>query len=193
LGAEFIPQLEEGTVLLQFIRSSSAGLNASLEMQRQSEKRLRDKFPEIQHLFAMIGTAEIAIDPMGPNVCDTYVELKPHKEWRKINGRTATKEQLIELMRRELLVNVPGQALLFTQPIQMRFNEMMAGVRADLAVKVYGDGFKELERLGTERRCGIRRFRARAPAGTQPRPRGTGPIQPGRGRSEPRHCLGAGR
>jgi cobalt-zinc-cadmium resistance protein CzcA len=158
LGAEFIPQLEEGTVLLQFIRSSSAGLNASLDMQRQSEKRLREKFQEIQHIFALIGTAEIAIDPMGPNVCDTYIELKPRKDWRKINGRTASKEQLIELMRRELLVNVPGQALLFTQPIQMRFNEMMAGVRADIAVKVYGNDFKELERIGTEIRDLLRKI-----------------------------------
>jgi cobalt-zinc-cadmium resistance protein CzcA len=158
LGAEFIPQLDEGTMLVQFIRSSSAGLNASLDLQRQSEKLLRERFPEIQHLFAIIGTAEIAIDPMGPNVCDTYVELKPRNEWRKINGRTATKEQLIELMRRELLVKVPGQALLFTQPIQMRFNEMMAGVRADIAVKVYGDDFKELERIGTEVRDLLRRI-----------------------------------
>ena len=158
LGAEFIPQLDEGTMLVQFIRSSSAGLNASLDLQRQSEKLLRERFPEIQHLFAIIGTAEIAIDPMGPNVCDTYVELKPRNDWRKINGRTATKEQLIELMRRELLVKVPGQALLFTQPIQMRFNEMMAGVRADIAVKVYGDDFKELERIGTEVRDLLRRI-----------------------------------
>ena len=150
LGAEFIPQLDEGTMLVQFIRSSSAGLSASVDLQKKSEKLLREKFPEIERMFAIIGTAEIAIDPMGPNVCDTYVELKPRSQWRKIHGRPATKQQLIELMRRELLVNVPGQALLFTQPIQMRFNEMMAGVRADLAVKVYGDDFKELERIATE-------------------------------------------
>jgi heavy metal efflux system protein len=152
LGAEFIPQLNEGTMLLQFIRSSSAGLGASVELQKQSEKLLREKFPEIQSLFANIGTAEIAIDPMGPNVSDTYIEFRPRGEWRKIGGRPATKEQLIELMRRELLLNVPGQALLFTQPIQMRFNEMMAGVRADIAVKIHGDDFQELERIATETR-----------------------------------------
>lgn len=150
LGAEFIPQLNEGTMLLQFIRSSSAGLGASVELQLQSEKLLRQKFPEIRSMFANIGTSEIAIDPMGPNVADTYIEFKPASEWRRIDGRPATREQLIGLMRRELLVNVPGQALLFTQPIQMRFNEMMAGVRADIAVKVYGDDFKELERISTE-------------------------------------------
>jgi cobalt-zinc-cadmium resistance protein CzcA len=158
LGAKFIPQLDEGTTLLQFIRSSSAGLGASVEMQNRSETLLREKFPEIQSLFANIGTAEIAIDPMGPNVCDTYIEFKPREQWRKIGGRTATKEQLIEWMRRELLVSVPGQALLFTQPIQMRFNEMMAGVRADIAVKIYGDDFKELERIATEVRDLLRRI-----------------------------------
>ncbi len=150
LGAAFIPQLDEGTILLQFIRSSSAGLSASLDLQRKSERLLRAKFPEIESVFALIGTAEIAIDPMGPNVCDTYIELKPRAQWRQVCRCAATKEQLIGLMRRELLVNVPGQALLFTQPVQMRFNEMMAGVRADVAVKIYGDDFPELERLATE-------------------------------------------
>jgi len=150
LGAEFIPQLDEGTMLLQFIRSSSAGLDASTDLQRQSEKLLLEKFPEIDRMFGLIGTAEIAVDPMGPNLCDTYIEFKPRSQWRKINGRPAKKEDLIDLMRRELAVHAPGQTYLFTQPIQMRFNEMMAGVRADIAVKVYGDDFKELERLSTE-------------------------------------------
>jgi heavy metal efflux system protein len=150
LGAEFIPQLDEGTMLLQFIRSSSAGLDASTDLQRKSEKLLLEKFPEIDRLFGLIGTAEIAVDPMGPNLCDTYIEFKPRSQWRKINGRPATKDELIDLMRRELAVHAPGQTHLFTQPIQMRFNEMMAGVRADIAVKVFGDDFKELERLSTE-------------------------------------------
>ena len=158
LGAEFIPQLDEGTMLLQFIRSSSAGLGASTDLQEKSEKLLLEKFPEIKHLFGLIGTAEIAVDPMGPNLCDTYVEFKPRDQWRKIDGRPATKEQLIELMRRELAVHAPGQTYLFTQPIQMRFNEMMAGVRADIAVKVYGDDFKELERLSTEIRDLLRKI-----------------------------------
>ncbi|MCI0539430.1 MAG: CusA/CzcA family heavy metal efflux RND transporter [Verrucomicrobiales bacterium] len=158
LGAEFIPQLDEGTMLVQFIRSSSAGLGASVDLQKKSEKLLLEKFPEIERMCGIIGTAEIAIDPMGPNVSDTYVEFKPRSQWRKINGQPATKEQLVELMRRELLVNVPGQALLFTQPIQMRFNEMMAGVRADLAVKIYGDDFKELERIATETRDLLRKI-----------------------------------
>jgi cobalt-zinc-cadmium resistance protein CzcA len=150
LGAEFIPQLDEGTMLLQFIRSSSAGLDASTDLQEKSEKLLLQKFPEIKHLFGLIGTAEIAVDPMGPNLCDTYIEFQPPRQWRKIDGHTASKEQLIDLMRRELAIHVPGQTHLFTQPIQMRFNEMMAGVRADIAVKIYGDDFAELEQLGTK-------------------------------------------
>lgn len=158
LGAEFIPQLDEGTMLLQFIRGSSAGLDASTDLQRKSEKLLLEKFPEIEGLFGLIGTAEIAVDPMGPNLCDTYVELKPRRQWRKIDGRSVTKEQLIESMRRELAVHAPGQAYLFTQPIQMRFNEMMAGVRADIAVKVFGDDFRELERLSTEIRDLLRKI-----------------------------------
>lgn len=158
LGAEFIPQLNEGTLLLQFIRSSSAGLSASVEMQEKSEKLLQEKFPQIQGMFGLVGTAEIAIDPMGPNLCDTYIEFKPRGQWALIDGRIPTKEELIERMRRELLMNVPGQALLFTQPIQMRFNEMMAGVRADIAVRIFGEDFKELERIATEIRDLLRQI-----------------------------------
>ena len=156
LGAEFIPQLDEGTMLLQFIRSGSAGLNASTDLQQRSEQLLLERFPEVDRLFGLIGTAEIAVDPMGPNLCDTYVEFKPRSQWRQVDGRPVNKEELIELMRRELAIHAPGQTFLFTQPIQMRFNEMMAGVRADIAVKIYGDDFATLERLATEIRDLVR-------------------------------------
>lgn len=158
LGAEFIPQLDEGTMLLQFIRSGSAGLSASVDLQEKSERVLLEKFPEIDRVFGLIGTAEIAVDPMGPNLSDSYIEFKPRCEWREINGRPATPEQLIGLMRRELAVHAPGQAFLFTQPIQMRFNEMMAGVRADIAIKIFGDDFDTLERLATEVRDLVRQI-----------------------------------
>jgi cobalt-zinc-cadmium resistance protein CzcA len=150
LGAEFIPQLDEGSLTLQFIRSSSAGLDASVEMQRQSERVLKAEFPEIKELFSRIGTAEIALDPMGPNVADTYVMLQPREQWRMIDSKRANKEQLAELMRASLQEKVPGQAYLISQPIQMRFNEIMAGARADLVCKIYGDSFEELERLAGE-------------------------------------------
>lgn len=152
LGAEFIPQLDEGSLSIQMIRGNSVALADSVELQRRSEKLLLQKFPEISHIFARIGTAEIATDPMGPNVADTYVFFQPHEKWRKIQGETATKAQLIELMRRELVASVPGQTYLFTQPIQMRFNEIMAGARADLSLKIYGDDYGELEKLAAAAR-----------------------------------------
>ncbi len=156
LGTEFIPQLDEGSISIQMIRGNSVGLDASVALQRQSEHLLRAKFPEISHVFARIGTAEIASDPMGPNVADTYVFLHPRDRWRQVDGRRATKAELVELMRAELTTTIPGQTYLFTQPIQLRFNEIMAGARADLSLKIYGDDFAELERLATSARDVLR-------------------------------------
>lgn len=156
LGAEFIPQLDEGAVSIQMIRGNSVALADSVELQRTSEKLLRQKFPEISHVFARIGTSEIAMDPMGPNVADTYVFFRPRDTWRRIDGRPATKADLVELMRRELVATLPGQTYLFTQPVQMRFNEMMAGARADLSLKIFGDDYAELERLAAAARDVLR-------------------------------------
>lgn len=150
LGSEFIPQLDEGDFTLQLIRSSSAGLTASVDLQKHSEEILRRDFPEIRDIFSRIGTAEIASDPMGPNVSDTYLMLHPKEKWRKVDGKTISKEDLGDLMRRRLLEQVPGQNVLLSQPIQMRFNEIMAGARADLMCKVYGENYDELERLAGE-------------------------------------------
>ena len=150
LGSEFIPQLDEGDFTLQFIRSSSAGLTSSVDLQKQSETILRRDFPEIRDVFSRIGTAEVASDPMGPNVSDTYVMLNPVGKWRLVDGQRITKEALGELMRKRMLDLVPGQNLLVSQPIQMRFNEIMAGSRADLLCKIYGADYDELERLAGE-------------------------------------------
>lgn len=150
LGSEFIPQLDEGDFTVQLIRSSSAGLTASVDLQKHSEKILRRDFPEIRDIFSRIGTAEIASDPMGPNVSDTYLMLLPKEKWRKVDGKTISKEDLGDLMRRRLLEQVPGQNVLISQPIQMRFNEIMAGARADLMCKIYGENYDELERLAGE-------------------------------------------
>ncbi len=153
LGSEFIPQLDEGDFTLQFIRSSSAGLSASVELQKQSETILRRDFPEIRDVFSRIGTAEVASDPMGPNVSDTYVMLQPRESWRKVDGKPITKEALGNLMRIRVLDQVPGQNLLVSQPIQMRFNEIMAGSRADLLCKIYGEDYNELESLAGQVRA----------------------------------------
>ena len=150
LGSEFIPQLDEGDFTLQFIRSSSAGLTASVDLQKQSEVILRRDFPEIRDVFSRIGTAELASDPMGPNVSDTYVMLNPVEKWRSVAGKRITKQALGDLMRKRMLDQVPGQNVLVSQPIQMRFNEIMAGSRADLLCKIYGENYDELERLAGE-------------------------------------------
>ncbi|GAA5117487.1 efflux RND transporter permease subunit [Luteolibacter yonseiensis] len=150
LGSEFIPQLDEGDFTFQLIRSSSAGLTSSVDLQKQSEAIIRREFPEVRDVFSRIGTAEVASDPMGPNVSDTYVMLHPKEKWPLIDGKTITKEELGEMMRRRLLQQVPGQNILVSQPIQMRFNEIMAGSRADLLCKIYGPSYDELERLAGE-------------------------------------------
>lgn len=150
MGAEFIPQLDEGDFSFQLIRSNSASLSASLQLQEQSEQLLKQEFPEIKDIFSRIGTAEIATDPMNPNVADTYVMLKPRLEWREVDGKMISKEQLGDLMRDTLMQKVPGQSILITQPIQMRFNEIMAGARADLVCKIFGDDYEQLEKLAGE-------------------------------------------
>lgn len=159
LGAEFIPQLDEGSISLQMIRGNSVNLASSVELQRRSERLLLEKFPEISHVFARIGTAEIAMDPMGPNTADTYVFFRPKDTWRKVEGRTITKAELAELMRQELVSRVPGQTYLFTQPVQMRFNEIMAGARADLSLKIYGEEFEVMEQLAAQARDILRSIR----------------------------------
>jgi cobalt-zinc-cadmium resistance protein CzcA len=150
LGAEFIPQLDEGSLAAQMIRTTSIGLGPSLEMQTAAEKLMLEKFPEVTHTFARIGTSEVATDPMGVNVGDSYILLKPPAEWRKINGTTITKDALTDLMSKELTTHFPGQSYLFSQPIELRFNELLSGSRADIAIKVFGDDYDTLEKVASE-------------------------------------------
>ncbi|MDA0577651.1 MAG: CusA/CzcA family heavy metal efflux RND transporter [Verrucomicrobia bacterium] len=152
LGAEFVPQLDEGSFATHMIRTTSIGLDASIAMQNRAEKVLLEKFPEVSYVFSRIGTSEIATDPMGVNVSDTYIFFAPQERWRRVNGRIITKDALADLMTEELNVKVPGQAYLFSQPIEMRFNEILEGTRADIAVKVFGDDYAEIERIATEAR-----------------------------------------
>lgn len=150
LGAEFIPQLDEGSFAIQMIRTTSISLDASLDLQKRAEKELLKRFPEISYAFSRIGTSEIATDPMGANVSDTYVFFNSTDKWRKVNGRTITKDELADQINKELSVIVPAQSYLFTQPIEMRFNEIMEGFRADVAIKIFGDDYGELERIAKE-------------------------------------------
>ncbi len=152
LGAEFIPRLDEGDAVLQLVKSQSTGLQSGLEIQKRSEKALLAEFPEIRNIFSRMGAAEIATDPMDSGDADTYIMLKPSETWRKVQGKTITKDMLLEAMQELLARKVPGQAALINQPIAMRFDEIMAGARAELSLKIFGDDYEVLERLANEAR-----------------------------------------
>ena len=139
MGAEFIPSLDEGDIALHAMRIPGTSLSQSVEMQVEVEKTVQ-KFAEVKEVFSKIGTPEIATDPMPPNVADTFVMLKPRNQWPDPNKSKADLVMEIE----EALEQVPGNNYEFTQPIQMRFNELISGVRSDLAVKVYGDDLEQL-------------------------------------------------
>ena len=134
MGSEFIPSLDEGDIALHAMRVPGTSLTQSTEMEHAVEKKILE-FPEVKTVFSKIGTPEIATDPMPPNVADCFVMLKPRKEWP--NPRR-DKAELVEAMQAGLN-KVPGNNYEFTQPIQMRFNELISGVRSDVGVKVFGD------------------------------------------------------
>ncbi|MBN9131911.1 MAG: CusA/CzcA family heavy metal efflux RND transporter [Nitrosospira multiformis] len=134
MGTEFLPTLDEEDIALHAIRIPGTSLTTSVEMQNELEKTIRS-FPEVKRVFAKIGTAEIATDPMPPSVADVFIILKPQSEWRE---QYSSKAELIAAME-QAVKTVPGNNYEFTQPIQMRFNELLSGVRADVAVKVFGD------------------------------------------------------
>lgn len=139
LGSEFVPQLNEGDIALHAMRIPGTGLDQSVEMQGILEQRIKS-FPEVDKVFARIGTPEVATDPMPPNVADNFVILKPRSEWP---DPEKTKAELVEEIE-ESLEELPGNNYEFTQPIQMRFNELVSGVRADVGIKVFGDDLEQL-------------------------------------------------
>ena len=143
LGSEFVPSLDEGDIALHALRIPGTGLEQAIGMQTSLEARIKE-FPEVDKVVAKIGTAEVATDPMPPSVADTFIMLKDRSEWP---DPRKTKLELV----RELEVavkEIPGNNYEFTQPVQMRMNELIAGVRADVAVKVYGDDLEQLMALG---------------------------------------------
>ena len=139
LGSEFVPQLNEGDIALHAMRIPGTGLEQAVEMQEILETRIKS-FAEVDKVFARIGTPEVATDPMPPNVADNFVILKPRSEWPDPNK---TKAELVSEIE-ESLEQLPGNNYEFTQPIQMRFNELISGVRADLGIKVFGDDLDQL-------------------------------------------------
>ncbi|MFL0802718.1 MAG: CusA/CzcA family heavy metal efflux RND transporter [Agarilytica sp.] len=139
LGSEFVPQLNEGDIALQALRIPGTGLEQSVEMQEVLEQRIK-AFPEVDKVFSRIGTPEVATDPMPPSIADIFVILKPRNVWAE---PSKTKNELLEEIE-EALWQLPGNNYEFTQPIQMRFNELISGVRADLGIKIFGDDLDQL-------------------------------------------------
>ncbi|MDF1761058.1 MAG: CusA/CzcA family heavy metal efflux RND transporter [Coxiellaceae bacterium] len=139
MGGEFVPSLDERDIALHAMRIPSTSLSQSVKMQELVETTLM-KFPQVKQVFSKIGTAEVATDPMPPNVADTFVMLKPRSEWP---NSSLPKNQLISKLQMALK-RLPGNNYEFTQPIQMRFNELISGVRSDVAVKIFGDNMEVL-------------------------------------------------
>ena len=145
MGSEFVPSLDEGDITLHAMRIPGTSLTQAVGMQQELERTLLEA-PEVARVFSKLGTAEIASDPMPPNVADTYVMLKPRSEWPE--PRLPTPELVQRLQA--LAAKLPGNNYEFTQPIQMRFNELISGVRSDVAVKVFGDDMAVMEATATQ-------------------------------------------
>ncbi|HZV38498.1 MAG TPA: CusA/CzcA family heavy metal efflux RND transporter, partial [Pseudoxanthomonas sp.] len=152
LGSEFIPNLDEGDVVVQALRIPGTGLGQSVEMQKALEAALA-KLPEVRRVFAKIGTAEVASDPMPPSIADTFVMLKEREDWPD-PGKP--KSELLEEIEAAIAA-VPGNNYEVTQPIQMRTNELISGVRADLAVKIHGDDLDRLARIAKQIEAAVKR------------------------------------
>jgi cobalt-zinc-cadmium resistance protein CzcA len=141
MGREFLPKLDEGTLVAAMVRLPSVSLEQSTAQARQVERTLLT-FPEVTSVVCRTGRAEIAVDPMGINMSDVYVMLKPRAEWTSAK----TREELVDVFERALSDNVPGAAFAFTQPIEMNTNDLLAGISSDLAIHVYGTDLVELRK-----------------------------------------------
>ena len=145
MGSEFIPNLDEGDIALHALRIPGTSLSQAVAMQTALEDKIRT-FPEVDQVFAKIGTADVATDPVPPSVADTFVIMKPREGWP---DPRKPKEQLVAEMN-EAVQQVPGSRYEFLQPIQMRFNELIAGVRSDVAIKIFGDDLDQLASVAAE-------------------------------------------
>lgn len=162
LGSEFVPNLDEGDIALHALRIPGTSLTQAISMQTILESKIKE-FPEIEAVFAKIGTAEVANDPMPPSVADTMVMVKDRKEWP---NQRKTKAQLVKEIEAAVL-KIPGNNYEFTQPIQMRFNELISGIPADLAVKIYGDDLEKLQQIGKQIESIIKTVQGAADAKTE--------------------------
>ncbi|KYF82381.1 cation transporter, partial [Sorangium cellulosum] len=146
LGAEFVPRLREGTIVANTVRLSGVSAGESIRYGTRLERVLLERFPdEIERVWTRTGTAEVATDPMGLELSDMFITLRPREAWK----RAATQDELVQAMESEL-AGMPGMRVIYTQPIEMRVNEMVAGIRADLGVKLFGDDFDTLKQKARE-------------------------------------------
>ncbi|MGL6352158.1 MAG: efflux RND transporter permease subunit, partial [Aeromonas sp.] len=143
LGSEFMPNLDEGDIAMHALRIPGTSLTQAVQMQTLLEARIK-QFPEVHHVFAKIGTADVATDPMPPSVADTFIILKSRTQWP--NPRKPQAQLVDEIAA--AVAQIPGNNYEFTQPIQMRFNELISGVRTDVAVKLFGDDLEVLQTHG---------------------------------------------
>ena len=138
LVAEFIPKLDEGSIAMQIWRLPSISLEQSNEISGMAERVIKEKFPEVTTVVSRTGRAEIATDPMGVEISDVFIMLKPPAEWR-----FDTKEDLVAAIDRELRKAVPGALFSYSQPIELRVSELIAGVRSEIAIHIYGDDLED--------------------------------------------------
>lgn len=156
-GAEFLPQLNEGSLVIQFVRPLEVSLNHSTKQQLESEKIIKS-FAEVENVFSRVGTAEVATDPMGVNESDTFIMLKDHSQWPKVNGHIRTKNELSEAMIEKLNQEIKDQEAILSQPIQMRFNDLLGGARTDLSIKIYGDDLQVLKKLAEDIKAAVEKI-----------------------------------
>jgi len=146
LGSEFVPRLMEGSIVINTVRLASVSLDESVRYGSHLERTLLEKFPnEIERIWTRTGSAEIATDPMGVELSDIFLTLKPRDKWK----RARTQGELVMVMEKELK-NMPGMRMIFTQPIEMRVNEMIAGIRSDVGIKIFGDDFETMKAKAKE-------------------------------------------
>ncbi|KIZ45279.1 MULTISPECIES: CusA/CzcA family heavy metal efflux RND transporter [Rhodopseudomonas] len=162
MGGEFIPSLDEGDIAIQALRVPGTSLTQALEMQKLLEKRLL-KIPEVKEVFARTGTAEVATDPMPPSISDGYVMLKPRGQWP---DPTRAKSEVVEEVEKAA-EEIAGSSYELSQPIQLRFNELISGVRSDVGVKIFGDDLDVLARVGGEIQAVLQKVQGAADVKTE--------------------------
>jgi cobalt-zinc-cadmium resistance protein CzcA len=149
LGANFMPDLDEGWLVIEVQRDPQISLEKSLAMEIESERAIRAAAPEVKNIFSRIGMSEIATDPQGPNQNDIYLSFQPRTQWRRVNGQAMSKNDLAAIIKSALEHAVPDQELELNQPIAVRFDELLEGVRTDLSVKLFGPDYDQLDSLAT--------------------------------------------